>query len=218
MAYRFNFELKSGSFSLVRNPYDQPKKLVDFQYYLLSADYDHRLRGFDFAFALMELYLVDGVTQNTLYPVLIRAKSHKSSISSESMREIKNSIHKSEESLQSSSSQFLNSAENAAEPFFSLAYRLHPPQSDADYGLRLNMKPLEIVYSKRCIDGIRRFFEPPIHDSSLDLLKSIASQSLSSGFQGMTRAGLKFAIEEHKTMDLSVDIEAPIFIFPEKYA
>jgi hypothetical protein len=45
----------------------------------------------------------------------------------------------------------------------------------------------------------------------------MASESLSSGLQGMTKAGLKFAIEEHKTMNMLVDIEAPIFIFPEKY-
>ena len=35
------------------------------------------------------------------------------------------------------------------------------------------------------------------------------------GIKAQTRAGLEYALEEHKTIDVKIDMNAPIFIIPE---
>ncbi len=35
------------------------------------------------------------------------------------------------------------------------------------------------------------------------------------GIKAQTRAGLEYALEEHKTIDVKIDMNAPIFIVPE---
>ena len=51
---------------------------------------------------------------------------------------------------------------------------------------------------------------------SLYTIQAYAQEKISSIAQ-QTRAGLNYAIEQHKTLELVVDISAPIFIFPERY-
>jgi vacuolar protein sorting-associated protein 13A/C len=49
-----------------------------------------------------------------------------------------------------------------------------------------------------------------------NIKKAVAEGAL-QGVTSQSKAGLLFAIEEHKTLDLSVEADAPIFIIPLKY-
>lgn len=47
--------------------------------------------------------------------------------------------------------------------------------------------------------------------------QNVASQTL-EGLRKETRAGLEHALQTHKTIDLQVDVDAPVIIIPEEYA
>jgi hypothetical protein len=49
----------------------------------------------------------------------------------------------------------------------------------------------------------------------LSLFKNVASQTL-EGLRKETRAGLEYALQTHKTIDLQLDMNAPIIIIPEE--
>lgn len=46
--------------------------------------------------------------------------------------------------------------------------------------------------------------------------QNVASQTLED-LRKETRAGLEFALQSHKTIDLQVDMNAPVIIIPEEY-
>jgi len=47
--------------------------------------------------------------------------------------------------------------------------------------------------------------------------QNVASQTL-EGLRKETRASLEHALQTHKTIDLQVDMNAPVIIIPEEYA
>ena len=47
------------------------------------------------------------------------------------------------------------------------------------------------------------------------LLQNVAGETF-EGIQKETRAGLEYALETHKTVDLRLDMHAPIIIIPER--
>lgn len=84
------------------------------------------------------------------------------------------------------------------------------------------MLPLEVVFNPVAIRSILAFFSMPKEDKVLftDGQLSALRMAAMGTFQGLstqTRMGLESAIDEHSTLDLLVDIDAPIFVFPEKY-
>ncbi|KAJ1782675.1 Vacuolar protein sorting-associated protein 13, partial [Coemansia sp. RSA 2399] len=60
------------------------------------------------------------------------------------------------------------------------------------------------------------FFEPPSSASadSINALIAAASRSM-AGFRDQTRAGLEYALAKHKTVDVKVDFDAPVFVIPQ---
>lgn len=78
------------------------------------------------------------------------------------------------------------------------------------------MRHLEIIYNPTTIQGVISFFKSPSANSeSFDALIEVAGDTL-EGFKRQTRAGLEYALENHTTLDLDVDMDAPIIIIPEK--
>lgn len=52
---------------------------------------------------------------------------------------------------------------------------------------------------------------------ALTVFQNVASQTL-EGLRKETRVGLEYALQSHKTIDLQVDMNAPVIIIPEEYA
>lgn len=131
----------------------------------------------------------DGTTAGTIYPHLIKAKKHS----------------------------------DGGVDFFTLTFEHQPLDERADNCINIRMLPLQVVYNPVAIKSIISFFTVPASKSSAfsDGQISALRAAAMGTFQGITtqtRLGLEHAIEDHKTLDLKVDIDAPIFIFPERYS
>jgi vacuolar protein sorting-associated protein 13A/C len=78
------------------------------------------------------------------------------------------------------------------------------------------MRHLEILYNPKTVDTVIDFLKPPPSEAdSINALLEAAGDTL-EGLAAQTRAGLEYALEEHKRLDLKVDMDAPVMIFPER--
>src|SRR6185369_8013542 len=104
-------------------------------------------------------------------------------------------------------------------PFFQLTFESKPIDNRADNAFSLKMKHLEIVYNKNAIDAVQDFFKPPEQQMESIAVLIEAAGDRFEGIKAQTRATLGhafgYALEEHKTMDVDIDMNAPIVIIPE---
>lgn len=67
------------------------------------------------------------------------------------------------------------------------------------------------------IDGIIEFFKPPSSKmESVNALIAVAGDTFEE-LKFQTRAGLEFALETHTTIDIDIDMDAPIIFIPERF-
>jgi vacuolar protein sorting-associated protein 13A/C len=196
-----SFELKSGLINIIQSRKSKTPKTVQLEFHSIKAKFVQRPTSHRTHVSLNNLVLRDHITQGTLYPVIIRAKSQKNSVSVETI---------------ASSGSISSPAVTAQRPFFDLVYEDRPPNRSADHYLALTMRPIEVVYVPTLLLSITQFFESKCKDPAVEAFKAVAGERVSEGLREMTKAGLKFAVESHKRLSVHVDIEAPIFIFPEK--
>ena len=98
--------------------------------------------------------------------------------------------------------------------FFCLIYENIPLDHRADSGLFIKINPLKVVVNPLLIRDIMDFFTPKMEDELGYNRISEAAQDAIEGVTAVSKAGLFFALEEHKTIDLRIEADAPIFIFP----
>ena len=82
------------------------------------------------------------------------------------------------------------------------------------------MLPLQVVFNPNSIKSMINFFTVPTKDVFIftDGQINAIKDAVTDTFTDITThslIGIEYAIEEHKTLALTIDIEAPIFIFPE---
>ncbi|KDE03795.1 hypothetical protein MVLG_05736 [Microbotryum lychnidis-dioicae p1A1 Lamole] len=101
------------------------------------------------------------------------------------------------------------------DPFFWLKFEHKPLDERADNALAVRLRHMEIIYHKGYVETIFKFFQPPESQlESVGALIDVASETL-EGIRKETRAGLEYALAQHKTVDLQLDLNAPIIIVPE---
>lgn len=177
--------LKKGTFVLRRQPHGSAKEIVSLEFQTLSADVTQYPETLDAITTLGSFSVFDGTAPNTLYPQIVRVKQAK-------VQE--------------------QSGEN---PFFTVRFERNPLDGRADTGLTVKMRHLEIFYHRVFVEEIMTFFRPPPSQvESINALLDAAGQTL-EGIRKVTRAGLEYALEQHKTIDMQVDMNAPIIIIPE---
>ncbi|KAI8811809.1 hypothetical protein BJ742DRAFT_753443 [Cladochytrium replicatum] len=151
--------------------------------------------------ALRGMSVFDGTTPGNLYPTFVRAKPTKGFVA-----------------LTSPTSESRDNTMNEDETFFKLVYENNPIDEHADQLLSIRMLPLEVIYNPNAIKSLVKFFSPSSYQfdasATITAIRALAHDAL-EGIRSQTSAGLQFAIEEHKTFDLKIDIDAPIFVFPE---
>ncbi|TCD71537.1 hypothetical protein EIP91_008918 [Steccherinum ochraceum] len=104
---------------------------------------------------------------------------------------------------------------SSGDPFFFLKFENNPLDERADTALTFRMRNMEIVYHRGYVEAVYRFFKPPASQlESVEALLYAASETL-EGLRKETRAGLEYALQNHKTIDLQMDLNAPIIIIPE---
>ncbi|QIW98703.1 hypothetical protein AMS68_004221 [Peltaster fructicola] len=74
---------------------------------------------------------------------------------------------------------------------------------------------MEVVYNPNFIVQVVKFFQPPEqHMESIGALMESASSTV-EGLRQQTRAGLEYALQEHKTVDVQLDLQAPLIVVPD---
>jgi len=98
---------------------------------------------------------------------------------------------------------------------FHLLFEQNPLDESADSKLDMKLKSIEVIYNPHFIVEVANFFKPPErHMESIGALLETAGATV-EGIRQQTRAGLEFALEEHKTLNANLDIQAPLIIIPE---
>lgn len=204
MHLRLITKLKTGSVAL--KDHARGTDILSLVFDSLQANVIQRQDNLEAAVALGGLRLYDGTTPNSLYPQVVRVKDEELDSSSR----------------QNSGGGDLKQIEHEVEqesdpdnPFFYAKYELKPLDDRADNALTLRMRSMEIIYHRGFVESIVRFFKPP--ESELELIGAlidVASETI-EGIRKETRAGLESALQNHKTIDMVVDVKAPIIIIPE---
>ncbi|KAG9102497.1 hypothetical protein FRC06_001944 [Ceratobasidium sp. 370] len=105
--------------------------------------------------------------------------------------------------------------EEVEDPFLYIKFENNPLDERADTGLTVRMRYMEIVYHRGYVEAIYRFLKPPESQlESVGALLNAAGETL-EGLRKETRAGLEYALQQHKTIDVKMDLQAPIIIIPE---
>lgn len=142
-------------------------------------------------FQLQEFKVEDGTTK-TLYKHIVSVKHVHSHGSSDSIS--------------------TGSVKN--DPFFEISFENNPLDGSADSVLLGKLKSMTIFYNPFFIEEIIRFFKPPqIHLDTVGAIMNAAEATM-EGLTTQTRLGLQYALEEHKTINVKLDLQAPLIILP----
>ncbi|ORX96417.1 hypothetical protein K493DRAFT_329607 [Basidiobolus meristosporus CBS 931.73] len=199
-------QIKTGSLALKESPHSKNHSIASLVFDTVTMEFVNRPDSFRSAISLHGLNLYDGTTKDTLYPLLMRVDDSEDDVSNESL---------SDNQCFSEIPQSMGLQSSQRNPFFRLVFEHNPMDNRADDALSIKMRYLEVIYNQHAIETILKFFKPPVSQmESMTALMEAAGNTL-DGLTQQTRAGIKYALEEHKTLDVSIDINAPIFIFPE---
>ncbi|TPX68863.1 hypothetical protein SpCBS45565_g02841 [Spizellomyces sp. 'palustris'] len=179
--------LKSGSLALKDAPSGADTSLMSLIFQDFRANVTQYVASVMGNITLGNMVLNDSTTPGTLYPTLIQAKNRKEDLGDKELQG----------------------------PFFKMQVEHNPLDGRADDAVSIVMLPLQVVYNPVAINTLVAFFTPP--PSEFDMVSTIqaVAQDTFEGLTAQTRAGLAYALEEHKTLDLKVDFAAPIFVLPQ---
>lgn len=189
-------DLKLGSFTLKRDTHSSAVEVLSLYFDSFKAQILQRPDSFLADVSLGGMRLNDGTTKNSFYPQIVRVKDSPS--------------HSQVKLIDEGSD-----TPDAVEPFFQLQFEQNPLDESADLAVRAKLKSMEIIYNPNFVVEIVRFFKPPErHMDSIYALMDTAGATVES-IRQQTRAGLEFALEEHKTINAQLDLQAPLIIIPE---
>jgi len=109
------------------------------------------------------------------------------------------------------------SDQSRTEPVFSMLFEHNPLDSNYNYRLNLQMLPLEIVISKMWLDNIQNFFSAATDSTTLQEIEA-AAQTHMKELRSKTASRFVEELENHKTLDLNINISAPKILLPETLA
>ncbi|KZO93498.1 vacuolar protein sorting-associated protein 13 [Calocera viscosa TUFC12733] len=197
MKMRVSARLTRGTFALRRHGSDMISLVFD----ALSADLVQRPENMEAILALGGLSVYDSTLSTSVYPQIVRVK--------EQQRKAIDSDEHEEAGKQ------LGLEAETEDPFFFVKFEQNPLDERADSALTVRMRYMEIIYHRGYVEAIFDFLRPPPSQlESIGALIDVASTTL-EGLQKETRAGLEYALKQHKTLDIRMDMNAPIIIIPE---
>ncbi|KAK7755824.1 Vacuolar protein sorting-associated protein 13 [Diatrype stigma] len=191
-----NAALRTGSFTLRQSPHGSRTDLLSLHFDLFKAKALQRPDSILADLSLGGFRVNDGTTSASLFKEIVRVKDapDTSKLRQLSLDELEDSSH---------------------ETFFDLQVENNPLDGQSDIAVTAKLKPLEIVWNPNFVVGIADFFKPPErHMESINALMETAGATV-EGLRQQTRAGLEFALEEHKTINANLDLQAPLIIIPQ---
>ncbi|KAI9867788.1 MAG: hypothetical protein M1813_007610 [Trichoglossum hirsutum] len=199
--------LKTGSFTLKRDPHGKGKEIVSLLFDHFKAKVLQRPGSFFADTSLAGLRVYDGTTEGSLFPQIVRVKDAPV-IGDERIEE----LYDDDDDDARGDGQVEKEEDD---PFFQLQFEQKPLDESADSAVTVKLKSMEVIYNPRFIVEIVKFFKPPErHMESIGALMETAGATVEA-VRRQTRAGLEFALEEHKTVNAKLDLQAPLIIIPE---
>jgi vacuolar protein sorting-associated protein 13A/C len=195
---RVTGKLDTGSFALRRDPQGKKEDIISLVFDAFQAGFVQRPENLEATLSLGGVRVYDQTRPGTAHPQIVRVKAHK--------------VEASDSTDESDDHQLVDGQDIAEDPFFFLKFENKPLDERADMGLLVKMRYMEIVYHRGYVEEIFRFFKPPESQlESVEALIDIASETL-EGIRKETRAGLEYALEHHRTVDLRVDMNAYVIV------
>ena len=200
--------LRAGSFTLKRDPHGAANEI-------LSMKFDNfRFKGLQRPDSILAdvslggLRVYDGTTEGSLFPQIVKVKD-KESIPKDAMD------GRGDEDVEKQVTKSPTDELNDEDELFHLVFEKNPLDESADSAVSMKLKSIEVIYNPKFIVEIAKFFKPPErHMESIGALMETAGATV-EGLRQQTRAGLEFALQEHKTINAQLDIQAPLIIVPE---
>ncbi|GAA5995177.1 hypothetical protein JCM5350_001861 [Sporobolomyces pararoseus] len=237
LMYRARVKLETGSFTLRTDPHGSSKDLIALNFDDFRFDLGKRVETIEATLGLGGLRVFDGTCEGSLHSQIVRVKElTEAEIAKEKSIGVKKKLRPPPEEREAdedvgqydegddddddeeeaAARQELVAGWSAdSQPFFSLKFEHQPLDNRADNALAVRLRHTEIVYHKGYVEAIVAFFKPPESQlESVGALIDVASETL-EGIRKETRAGLEFALAQHKTVDVHLDLNAPIIIIPE---
>ncbi|GAA5952650.1 hypothetical protein JCM21900_006060 [Sporobolomyces salmonicolor] len=236
---RVRAKLETGSFALRTDPHGVAKDLIALNFDDLRLDVGQRPENFEATLALGGLRVFDGTCEGTLHPQIVSVKEigaaemAREREALQAMKQQKKLKRPPPEEREADEDvgQYDNDDDTGSSseeeevdesgwkmqthPFFSAKFEHKPLDERADNALAVRLRHTEIVYHKGYVEAIFAFFKPPESQlESVGALIDVASETL-EGIRKETRAGLEYALQQHKTVDVHLDLNAPIIIIPE---
>ncbi|PFH54473.1 hypothetical protein AMATHDRAFT_72271 [Amanita thiersii Skay4041] len=191
---RVSMHLQKGSISLICEPHGDTQEVMSVVFDIFQAKLIQRPDNFEASMTLGGLSVYDGTTPDSLYPQIVRVKS---------------------DFLLARTPESSDTVDISPDAFFLLKLEHNPLDERADNALTVRMQHMEVIYHKGYVEAIYKFFKPPASQlESVEALLNVASQTL-EGLRKETRAGLEYALQMHKTIDVQMDLHAPLIIVPE---
>lgn len=199
--------LQTGSFTLRRDPHGKQIEILQLMFDTFKAKLLQRPDSFYAEMSLGGFRVFDGTTPGSLFPQIVRMKSSRPE---QSNLNLSGPIDERHASRQSTINTDIQDA-----PFFEATFENNPLDESADSVITAKMRSMEVIYNPRFIEEIVQFFKPPErHMESIGALLESAGATV-EGIRQQTRAGLEYALEEHKTVNAKLDLQAPLIIVPE---
>ncbi|KZT02705.1 vacuolar protein sorting-associated protein 13 [Laetiporus sulphureus 93-53] len=192
-------QLDRGSFALKMDPHGRDAEITSIVSDVFQVTFIERPDNFETSVSLGGFAVYDGTTKSTLYKQIVHVQERQGGgdvVKTQAIREGEKITE-------------------MVDPFFYLKFEQNPLDERADSALQVKMRYMEIVYHRGYVEAIYKFFKPPSSQlESVEALLDVASQTL-EGLRKETRAGLEYALQTHKTLDVHMDLNAPIIIIPE---
>jgi len=197
--------LKTGSFALKRDPHGKANEILSLLFDTFKVDMLQRPDSLLANMSLGALRVYDGTTPGSLFPQIVRVKAdnyHRGDLGRIQELDDTGYVAESED-------------DSCSDAFFEASFEQNPLDESADSAVTIKLKSMEIIYNPKFIEEIVKFFKPPErHMESISALMESAGATVEAVRQ-QTRAGLEFALEEHKTLNAKLDLRAPLIIIPE---
>ena len=99
-------------------------------------------------------------------------------------------------------------------PLFEASFEQNPLDGSSDSKVDVKLRGMTIFYHVHFVNDILKFFTP--QNQNMETIGAIltAAEATVEGWTSQTRMGLEALLEEHKTIDINLDLQAPLIIIP----
>ncbi|KAK3591108.1 hypothetical protein CHS0354_035920 [Potamilus streckersoni] len=95
---------------------------------------------------------------------------------------------------------------------FTLDFETNPVYAEADFSLKMNVQPVEVVYDEHSVTEVKAFFQLP---AKVNLDMNLVAMETFNQVANKSKIALIYAIEQHKTIHLAVNMKSPYVVIPE---